>query len=217
MTPPFQTLISDARAFYAELAENNNRDWFTEHKPRYENTLKKPAKQLLDTIAPSLSEMLDHPITTKLFRANRDVRFSKDKTPYSVHLHMMWAPQGNGTQPVYFFGIAGEYVKAGAGLMNFDKAQQTAWRAWVSEREGAALQTRLDALTKEGVIVSKPELKRIPSPFDKEHTQGDLLRRKSLVLWADIEKESAQSDIPTALTAAFKRFDPVMDDLRAFL
>ena len=217
MSNPFQTLIPDARAFYGELAQDNSRDWFNENKPRYENALKKPAKQLLDTIAPKLSAMLDSPVNTKLFRANRDVRFSKDKTPYSLHLHMMWAPQGSGTQPVYFFGIAEEYVKAGAGLMNFDKAQQTAWRAWVSEREGDPLQTRLAGLEAQGVTVSKPELKRIPSPFAKEHPRGDLLRRKSLVLWADIEHAAAQSDIPTALSDSFERFNPVMDDLRAFL
>ena len=41
MSQPFETLISDARAFYGELAKNNTRDWFTEHKSRYETQLKK--------------------------------------------------------------------------------------------------------------------------------------------------------------------------------
>lgn len=216
MSQPFETLISDARAFYGELAKNNTRDWFTEHKSRYETQLKKPAKMLLNAAAPKLSGMLDQTVTTKLFRANRDVRFSKDKTPYALHLHMMWVPQGAGTQPVYFFGIAGEYVRTGAGLMNFDKAQQAAWRAWVSEREGDALQARLDAASAVGATYGKPELKRIPSPFDKEHPRGDLLRRKSLVLWKDLDANGS-GDLVGAITQSFETLDPVMDDLRTFL
>ena len=126
---------------------------------------------LLDTLAPKLAAKLDQPVTTKLFRANRDVRFSKDKTPYSLHLHMLWTPQGNGSQPAYFFGIAGDYVTAGAGIMGFDKSQQSEWRAWVSEREGAALQSKIDAVLATGATLRKPELKRVPSPFDKDHPQ----------------------------------------------
>lgn len=217
MTSPFQTLIPDARAFLAELSDNNNREWFNTHKTRYESALKKPAKLLLDDIATRLEAKLETPITTKLFRANRDIRFSKDKTPYTRHLHMMWSPQGSGTQPVYFFGIAEQYVKAGAGLMSFDKPQQTAWRAWVSEREGDMLQTQLDALQNDGVILSKPELKRVPSPFDQDHPRAELLRRKSLVLWSDIEQASTETDLPTALTKAFASFEPTLNELRSFL
>lgn len=216
MTSPFHSLISDSRAFYADLAGNNNREWFNENKSRYEDGLKKPAKLLLDTISPLLNEMLDTPIKTKLFRANRDVRFSKDKTPYSQHLHMMWSPQGNGTQPIYFFGIAGEYVTAGAGIMGFDKAQQSDWRKWVSEREGDALQERIDTAIAAGATMRKPDLKRVPSPFEKDHPRADLLQRKSMTLWKDIEKD-ANADLTTAIMDAFKLFDPVMDDLRAFL
>lgn len=216
MPDQFKSLIPDARAFYAELSADNTRDWFSENKQRYDDKLKKPAKDLLDVISPVLTEMLDTPITTKLFRAHRDVRFSKDKTPYSQHLHMMWSPQGNGTQPVYFFGIAGEYVRAGAGIMDFSKAQQTDWRKWVSEREGDALQARIDTAAAAGAFLRKPELKRVPSPFEKDHPRADLLQRKSMTLWKDIAVE-ASKDLTSAITEAFKLFDPVMNDLRAFL
>ncbi|MGB7319691.1 MAG: TIGR02453 family protein [Planktotalea sp.] len=200
----------------SELSQNNNREWFTENKERYESQLKKPAKHLLDAIAPELSKMLDQPVTTKLFRANRDVRFSKDKTPYTLHLHMMWSPQGNGTQPVYFFGIANDYVTTGAGLMGFDKAQQSAWRAWVSEREGDALQSKVDAALKDGATLRKPELKRVPSPFEKDHPRADLLRHKSLTLWKEIGT-AAEAGLEAAILSTFKEFNPVMDDLRSFL
>lgn len=216
MLDAFSTLIPETRAFLRELSANNNRDWFNENKSRYDGSLKKPAKNLLDDIEARLSTLLDQAVTTKLFRANRDVRISKDKTPYTLHLHMLWSPQGNSTQPAYFFGIAEEYVKAGAGLMTFDKAQQSAWRAWVSEREGAALQSKIDASLSAGASLGKPDLKRVPNPFEQDHTNADLLRRKSLVIWKDIEAEAA-NDLPEALMSTYADFEPILDDLRTFL
>lgn len=216
MQDAFSTLIPETRAFLRDLRANNTRDWFNEHKSRYDTRLKKPAKTLLNDIEARLSKMLDQAVSTKLFRANRDVRFSKDKTPYNLHLHMLWSPQGNGTQPGYFFGIAEDYVKAGAGLMAFDKTQQSAWRAWVSEREGTALQAKIDTALSTGASLGKPDLKRVPSPFEQDHVNADLLRRKSLVLWKDIDAE-AQSGLPDALLSTFATFEPIMDDLRSFL
>ncbi|MEP5151710.1 TIGR02453 family protein [Planktotalea sp.] len=216
MAQTFTDLIPTARAFFGELSQNNTREWFKENKSRYDNGLKASALELLDSIAPKLSDLLEQPVNTKLFRAHRDVRFSKDKTPYSLHLHMLWAPQGNGTQPVYFFGIAEDYVTAGAGIMGFDKTQQADWRAWVSEREGAAFQNKIDALTSQGASLREPELKRVPSPFDKDHPQADLLRRKSFTIWNEIGAD-AKKDLPKTLFEAFKSFDGPMEDLRSFL
>lgn len=216
MQDAFTSLIPNTRAFMSELSQNNNREWFQENKTRFESELKKPAKLLLETIAPKLSSVLDQTVSTKLFRANRDVRFSKDKTPYTLHLHMLWSPQGNGAQPGYFFGIANDYVTAGAGMMGFDKAQQDEWRKWVSEREGDALQSKIDAVLETGATLRKPELKRVPSPFEKDHPRADLLRHKSLTLWSEIETE-VKDDLPQAIMTAFALFEPVMDDLRTFL
>ncbi|MGH1577525.1 TIGR02453 family protein [Planktotalea sp.] len=216
MADDFTKFIPEARAFLSELALNNKREWFHDNKSRFDAQIKTPAKHLLNVIAPQLSEKLDVPVTTKLFRANRDVRFSKDKTPYTLHVHMLWTAQGATAQPSYFFGIAKEYVTAGAGIMGFDKTQQSAWRAWVSEREGDHLQARIDAALSQGATLREAELKRVPAPFGKDHPRGDLLRRKSMTLWKDIESDAA-SDLPAAILSAFKLFDPVMDDLRAFL
>jgi uncharacterized protein (TIGR02453 family) len=216
MSDPFHALVPTARAFFGELSQNNTRDWFKDNKSRYDVGLKKPAQALLSALTPNLSTKLDQTVKTKLFRAHRDVRFSKDKTPYSLHLHMMWAPQGNGTQPVYFFGIAKNYVTVGAGIMGFDKTQQADWRVWVSEREGAAFQAKIDALAPQGATLRKPELQRVPSPFDKEHPQADLLRRKSFTIWKDVGADT-KDDLCAAILTAFEQFDPLMDDLRSFM
>ena len=77
----FSTLISDAKTFLRDLALNNTRDWFHAHKTVYDTKLRDPAKALLEEMSPRLSTLTGCPISTKLFRPHRDVRFSKDKTP----------------------------------------------------------------------------------------------------------------------------------------
>ena len=118
-------LITDARAFLTRLNRNNTRDWWQAHKAEYDTGLRDPALALLDKMAPQLARLAGHDITTKLFRPHRDVRFSKDKTPYQTHLHMMWQIESEARQnPVFFFGIGLDYVTAGAGIMGYGY-----WRA----------------------------------------------------------------------------------------
>lgn len=88
MTDRFARLIPDARAFLTELSANNTRDWFTTRKSRYEADLKAPALALLEEGAQAIARITGQMPHTKLFRPHRDVRFSKDKTPYHTHLHL---------------------------------------------------------------------------------------------------------------------------------
>ncbi|MCB1335040.1 MAG: TIGR02453 family protein [Roseivivax sp.] len=172
-------LIGDARTYLAELDAQNTRDWFTAQKARYETALRDPALALLETLAPQIAEMAGAPVTTKLFRPQRDVRFSRDKTPYHTHLHMMWsAPGGCG----WFFGIAPSHATAGAGVMTLEGAALDRWRAAVDSAEGAQLQA---AVAQGGWRVDEPALKRVPAPYPADHPRGALLRHKGFVVWQD--------------------------------
>lgn len=211
MTDRYADLIPDARAFLVELAADNTREWFTEHKDRYDSRLKAPALALLEDIAATWGGEIGQPLSPKLFRANRDVRFSRDKTPYHTHLHLLWAePDG----PGWFLGIAPGYVTAGAGRMGFDKAQLDLWRDAVDGLQGAQLAA---AIAASHARLDPPELKRVPAPYDKDHPQGDLLRRKSLTLWFDIDQPAINSGLVPALTEAFARLRPAIDILRAMV
>lgn len=99
MPDPFARLITDARTFLGELAQNNTRDWFAVHKARYDGTLKAPALLLLDQVAHDLGPQTTQGLGVKLFRPYRNVRFSRDKTPYHTHLHMMWTLGAKGRGP----------------------------------------------------------------------------------------------------------------------
>ncbi len=206
MAHPVETkhLFNDARAFLDDLAANNSRAWFKQNKTRYDNTLKRPAERLMADLAVPLSRSYGAGLKTKLFRPHRDLRFSEDKTPYHVHLHMMWSlPDGR----AWMFGIAPDYASFGAGIMQFTPEQLTRWRNLIAEPDGAELESILDA----GVWrTSEAELKRVPPPHSTEHPRAGLLRRKSLVVWQDGLDEQLQSDALAALTKAAQSADPVM-------
>lgn len=127
--PDYENLIPDARAFTTELRDTNTRDWFTARKDRYETRLCAPALDLLDALCPALRDLTGHDATPKLFRPQRDVRFSKDKTPYKTHLHMMWRLAAGGRQdPALFFGIDPDGASVGVGMFGFDKEVLSDWR-----------------------------------------------------------------------------------------
>ena len=180
----FDPLVMDARAFLGDLASNNTRDWFNAHKKTYDGRLKRPALLLLDVLSGSLRDLTGTPIKTKLFRPNRDVRFSKDKTPYNTHLHMLWSmPYG----PGFFFGIGLDYLRVGAGLMAFDGPRQAEWRD--ANDRSDEFERLIKDFIKSGYITDPPELKRIPTQYSKDHPRGDLLRRKSCVIWRDLDAD----------------------------
>lgn len=195
------TLISDARHFLSELSENNNRDWFKANKDRYDATLKGPALALLDQTSADLTRLTDLPVKTKLFRPQRDTRFSKDKTPYHLHLHMLWnlSPQA-AQSPAFFLGISPDYISVGGGMMQFDKASLLDWRAAV-DQQGDSWSALLDTMVQDGWDIREPDLKRVPAPFDKTHAHGDLLRRKGLSAWREIPDDNLHTQMQDAFAA----------------
>ena len=209
MTDPAYPDIPKVRAFLRDLTANNSRGWFQAEKSRYEEDLKYPALRLLDALAPEIETIAGAPVTAKLFRPNRDVRFSKDKTPYHTHLHLLWAmPSG----PGWFFGISPDYVTAGVGVMGLAKDQLAQYRDAVAGPFGDDLAEALNALAPR---MDPPELKRVPAPYDAGHPRAELLRRKSLAIWND--RIDGQGPLPETLTKVFTTYRPVSDWLIAAL
>ena len=210
----FSTLIPDARAFTAEVRANNTREWWQANKSTYDTKLKAPALALLETLAPRIEAETGHAAKPKLFRPHRDVRFSKDKTPYQTHLHMLWSLDAGGRQdPVIFFGIDPETVTVGIGVMQFDKAVLADWRRLL-DLEGDRFDAVLSGAEAQGWSMWEPELKRVPSPHPADHPQATHLRRKSLVLHRHI---SPDSDPEAAIMTATTELKPVLGLLDSVL
>lgn len=208
------TLIEDTRAFMQQLAAHNNRDWFNANKAQYDARVKRPATALLDEMAARLEELTGAQVRPKLYRIHRDLRFSRDKTPYNTHLHLQWSA-GDGVTS-WLFGISNDYVCAGTGAMGFEREALTRWREAVAGEPGAALAAELAGLMSQGQRIDPPALKRVPPPFDKDHPRADLLRRKGLVVWADLDP-AAREDLSETLMRIFTRHEGLRKQLSRML
>lgn len=219
MADGFESMIHDARAFFAELSQNNTRDWYEAHKERYVEGVKKPAEFFNDLIAEDLSRRTGDAVKPKLFRIHRDVRFSKDKTPYNTHLHMMWSPtKGDALTPSWFFGLGEGYFILGVAVMGLQGDALTQYRQFIDDR-GDVLQAALDkAAISAGAEISDwgpPALKRVPKPYPPDHPHAELLKRKALAVSAPIPDNWEEVGLVKALNARIDDLLPIYRVLAA--
>lgn len=208
MSDAFDQLIPEAQAFCRDLTANNNREWYQANKHRYQAQLKRPAEMLLEKLRPGLAALTGGAATTKLFRINRDLRFAKGKPPYKDYLHMLWYAPDGGVAPLgWFFGIEKDRLRVGAGYMGFEGAALTAWRAALDGPEGATIADGIAARLAMGDTTWEPALKRVPSPYAKDHPQGDLMKYKAMVLFHDMPVPA--TDLPGAILSEFRTLWPV--------
>ena len=210
----FDQLIPDARRFTSELRDNNTRDWFHANKDRFDDRLRTPALALLDAMCGPLRDLTGHDATPKLFRPQRDVRFSKDKTPYKAHLHMLWRLAAGGRQdPALFFGIDPEGASVGVGVFDFGKDVLADWRKMI-DLDGPRFASAIEGAQAQGWQLWEPDLKRVPPPFGKDHPQADLLRHKRLVMTRALPGDGPLTD---RLTSAYAETLPVLRVLDSVL
>ncbi|MGB2870076.1 MAG: TIGR02453 family protein, partial [Bacteroidota bacterium] len=87
--PPFEGFPKEGIAFFKKLKRNNSREWFEKHKGEYEEQVKLPMQCLVAALRPHFARFApEYELNPKraIFRIYRDVRFSKDKTPYKTHV-----------------------------------------------------------------------------------------------------------------------------------
>jgi uncharacterized protein (TIGR02453 family) len=179
-----------AMPFLADLRDHNDRDWFNAHRQTYDQAVRGPGEALLACLEPALALLTGGPVSGKIFRIHRDVRFSKDKRPYDTHLHIAFPARRGGGDAVacgYFFALEPERVLLGAGGFDFAGPILDAYRAAAADPvKGAALEKILAKLTKAGLRTEGAELKRVPQPYAQDHPRAGLLRRKGLHVWRDV-------------------------------
>ena len=178
----FTAFHDRAAAFYGELAANNARDWFEPRKAAWKADVEAPAKLFAELMAEEVSRLTGAGHAPKLFRIHRDVRFSKDKSPYKTALAMTW---GTGDPdplvPVFYMAIEPARTLVACGAPGFDKEALARWRALVDAR-GDDLAEAIAATGADLLDIGPEPLKRVPKPYAPDHPHGDLLRRKGLAV-----------------------------------
>ena len=183
--------------FLRDLAENNSRDWFEAHKAEYQSFVKKPADAFRPALAEALGALAGREMKSKQFRINRDLRFSKDKTPYNTHIRMAFWPAGaafdgrDAQPPSFFLSIEADHIRLGTGCMAFSKPVLGAFLQALETGRGDQITGLLFDLEAQGFERSEPDLVKPPRGFPKDHAFGDLARHKGLGMW----KTLAGSDV----------------------
>ncbi|MDC3195553.1 DUF2461 domain-containing protein [Flavobacteriaceae bacterium] len=180
-------------SYLKKLKNNNNRDWFAKHKPTFIEA-QNNAKLLYAEIRNNLEEH-DEIEKFKLFRIYRDVRFSKDKTPYKYHFAGSFSRLGKQLRGGYYLRIRpGESFLAG-GFWEPNKEDLLRIRKEI-EVDASEFREILEDKNFQhyfGNSFKGDELKTAPRGFDKEHPDIDLLRKKGFIAVRNFTDEEVLS------------------------
>lgn len=177
-------------SFFKELKENNNKEWFHANKKRYEYDVKAPFLALLDDILPTLTEWdsrIFHDPKKALFRINRDIRFSKDKSPYHLILKAGFSPNGKKSSlPGYYLGIDADNIHVGGGLFMLPTADLKRVREYIAENTTSFLKIVQDeAFVESFGALSGEKSKRLEKDLLDVAQQTDLIYNKQFYAMAE--------------------------------
>jgi uncharacterized protein (TIGR02453 family) len=202
-------------AFLKKLSSNNDRDWFAAHKDNYE-AAKQNVEQFVDALIEKMSvhDSIETPSAKKsLYRIYNDVRFSKDKTPYSAR----FAGYLKRTKPMfrggYYYWIkpGGSRVACGFGFPNAEDLRRIRQDIDLNHDEWRKM-LQLKSISKTFGEMQGDQVKTSPRGFQNDHPAIDLLRYKQF--WFEhsyTDKEVLAGDFLKRVNADFKSIRPFFD------
>ncbi|MEO1103932.1 MAG: DUF2461 domain-containing protein [Pseudomonadota bacterium] len=178
--------------FFEELADNNEKAWFEAHRDTFETAVRTPMMALMAAAAEAFGGEV------KLSRIHRDVRFSKDKSPYKTNLfgviHSRSDPGAKQVKAAALYtAISAKGLYAGTGYYEMSADQLARYRAALNDtRKANALQRAMDE-AKESLEVWGRSLKTAPKGFPRDHPRIELLRMKEIVAGRRFAPKSCKS------------------------
>lgn len=197
--------------FLSALKENNNREWFMANKPGFK-AIEKEVKGFYENLL-ELLRTHDDIDRFKLFRIYRDVRFSKDKTPYKTHFGGSFHRTKPRLRGGYYLHIAPEETFIATGFWEPHKDDLYRIRKEF-ETDAAPLRTLIDAPAFKSVWgeLKGDTVKTAPKGFSKEHPAIDLIKKKQHIFVKNFTAEEAVApDFLMAVNTAFKAIRPYFD------
>ena len=194
----------EALRFFEQLAADNSKSFWTEHKPIYDASVRAPMTALTDELGKTYGSF-------HIFRPNRDVRFAKDKTPYKTNIAASAETEGGASVYVSF---SAEGLYAGTGYYSFAKDQLARFReAVAADGTGGALEKLVAAARKKGYDVHGEHLKVAPRGYPKDHPRIALLRHTGLYVGRafPIEPWLHTKSVVAKVNASLKASAPVAE------
>jgi uncharacterized protein (TIGR02453 family) len=163
-----------ALQFFDGLKKDNSKAFFEAHRQVYEEQVRQPMEALLTELERDLGTDLE----IKIFRLNRDLRFSPDKRPYKEHLG---AYLSSARASGFYLQVSSDGLYIAIGSHEMAPDQLGRYRDAVAGKDGEKLARIVATLLKGGYQVTEPGFKRIPAGYPADHPRGDLLRCKGLM------------------------------------
>jgi uncharacterized protein (TIGR02453 family) len=183
-----QGIPKNTISFLKELKLNNNREWFNDNKEQFK-VIQAEVKKFALEIKESLS-LSDNIEKLKIFRIYRDLRFSKDKTPYKKNIGMAFHRAKPELRGGYYFEISADESFIAVGFWNPNKEDLLRIRKEI-EIDGEELKSIINQKKIKdiwGEIIGE-ELKTSPKGFDKDHEHIDIIKKKQFIFIKKLKEE----------------------------
>jgi len=179
-------------AFFKELEKNNQREWFHANKKRYETDVKKPFERFIEVMIDKMQVIDPNIIITPkdaIFRIHRDVRFSKDKSPYKLHVSAAIAKGGRKdmASPGIYLELNHKHFGIYSGVYRPDKNQLQGIREGIASdpKTFKKLISAKSFVNKFGTIQGEKN-KRIPKEFQEFLEAQPLIANKQFYYMASL-------------------------------
>jgi len=203
--------------FLSNLKKNNDREWFQKNKAKYENA-QQEAKGLLEKVETELNKF-DSIEKKKLFRIYRDVRFSKDKTPYNTVFRMSLGREGAFRRGGYYLQIGPGSTMIGGGFYKPEPKDLKLIRSHLSA-DPKALRKVIDSKKFKDTFgeLRGEQVKTAPKGYAKDHPAIDLLKYKSFYVFREFSnKEATDNNFIKEITKTYKAIQPYFEYMSEIL
>jgi uncharacterized protein (TIGR02453 family) len=196
-----QHFPDEAFDFYEGLIADNSKTYWLAHKDIYERSVKQPMVELLEKLAPKFDTA-----ELTVFRPYRDVRFSKDKSPYKTSQGGLLEVEPS---MGYYVEVNAEGVRVAAGFWSRDRAQTARYRDAVdSDLTGPELASLATRLEKAGFTVGGHQVKTRPRGVAADHPRLELMRREFVTASRGFAPDEVTVD---AVEKAWRKLTPLVD------
>jgi uncharacterized protein (TIGR02453 family) len=199
--------------FLQELADNNQRDWFAQHKQRYLSDVLAPSLELVRQLQKPLARIAPFLVADprrsggSVLRIYRDTRFSTDKTPYKTHVGIQLRHEAGKDihAPSIYIQIDPRQSLIAAGCYRPAPPALAAIRSSIDARQTAWKRARDDRKMRAEAEFWGDSLKTSPRDFPKSHPLIEDLKRKDFLITFDLTPEQVVSDqLPSFLLEKIK-------------
>ncbi len=189
--------------FLKELEANNNKDWWEDNKDRYVEVIREPALEFIADFGPELEKLSPHfkaDAKTQggsLMRPFRDVRFSKDKTPYKTNVGIQFRHESGKDvhAPGYYLHLEPGENFAGVGLWSPETKVAHAIRRKINDQPDRWKKAVYSKSFADSWSLGHPEdaLKKVPKEYEADHPYADDIRRKSFTAGQRLSQQMVTS------------------------